>query len=875
MTLCMALALAGCTIPQALGTRDEAQQEGMVRKTLGNGMKVVLVEDHASPVVALNVWVRTGSADEQPGEFGMAHVFEHMLFKGTERRAVGEIARTVESAGGNINAFTSFDMTVYHITMASRDADEGVDVLADAVWHSTFDPAELTKEMEVVVEEINRSEDSPNRVHSQALFALAYSSHPYGRPVIGTEESVRSFSREQMLDFHARWYVPNNMTFVAVGDFDSAAMMKQVEAVFGDATPRKDLAHPRTAEPVQTAARASAVRGPFQQTQLGIVWPITGFTDDDTAYLDLLAMVLGAGESSRLYQTVKDRERLVYQISASAYTPRDSGLFFVDAVLEPKQIEPALASIDAQVRRLAATAPSGAELERARVNLLAHEVHEKETMQGQARKYGYYETLGSGLEQEQEYLDRVRAASPEDVRRVAEKYLRPERANVAVLMPDAARPELDDAALLASLSSEPATAVTAKREELRDGIVRYRLPNGLRVVVKPANSIPLVSMRLSFLGGQLVESEADQGISAFFADMLDRGTEMRSASQFSAEIEGIAGSVEGFAGRNSFGLTGEFLGDSLDTGLDLFVDALLHPAFDPEQIEKRRADRLAAIERREDALAQKAFELFAREMYPNHPYRFLSIGTTETVSKLGADDFRAYAEKWMHPSNAVLGIVGDVDPDAIVADLAERLVDWTGPEKVVLPERDLPEPAAEPRLASLKKEKQQVHVVMGFLALTLADPDLPALDVLTQMLSGQGGRLFLELRDKRSLAYSVTAFSIEGLDPGSFGVYIASAPDKLDEARDGLTRELQRVLDGPIAEYELDRARNYLMGSNAVGLQRYATQASLLSLDELYGLEATHYLDYAERIAAVTLEDVERVARRLIRLDAPVVAVVE
>ncbi|MBW2416835.1 MAG: insulinase family protein, partial [Deltaproteobacteria bacterium] len=151
----------------------------------------------------------------------------------------------------------------------------------------------------------------------------------------------------------------------------------------------------------------------------------------------------------------------------------------------------------------------------------------------------------------------------------------------------------------------------------------------------------------------------------------------------------------------------------------------------------------------------------------------------------------------------------------------------------------------------------------------------PALDVLTQMLSGQGGRLFLELRDKRSLAYSVTAFSIEGLDPGSFGVYIASAPDKLDEARDGLTRELQRVLDGPIAEYELDRARNYLMGSNAVGLQRYATQASLLSLDELYGLEATHYLDYAERIAAVTLEDVERVARRLIRLDAPVVAVVE
>ncbi len=229
----------------------------------------------------------------------------------------------------------------------------------------------------------------------------------------------------------------------------------------------------------------------------------------------------------------------------------------------------------------------------------------------------------------------------------------------------------------------------------------------------------------------------------------------------------------------------------------------------------------------------------------------------------------------MHPSNAVLSIVGDVTPDEIVAQVAELLADWKGPGRVELPPREMPKVPTEPRVASLEKDKSQVHVVMGFLGLTIADPDLHALDVLTQILAGQGGRLFMELRDKRSLAYSVTAFSMEGVDPGSFGVYIASAPDKLEEAKEGLRSELARVLDEPIEESELDRARNYLIGSNDVGLQRYASQASLLSLDELYGLGAAHYLDYGDKIGAVTLDDVKRVAKRIIKLDAPVLAVVE
>ncbi|HXZ84141.1 MAG TPA: pitrilysin family protein, partial [Myxococcota bacterium] len=228
----------------------------MLRTTLDNGLSVVLVEDHSAPVVALNVWVHTGSADEKPEQWGMAHVHEHMLFKGTERRGVGEIAATVEGAGGNINAFTSYDMTVYHITMASQDAAVGVDVLSDAVLHSTFDAGELAKEEEVVIEEIRRADDTPDSMISKVVFETAYRQHPYQREVIGTQESVRSFTRQGLLDFYHYWYVPNNMTFVAVGDFKSDDVLAQIKQAFAGAKPRPGLEHPRAAEPPQTAPRA-------------------------------------------------------------------------------------------------------------------------------------------------------------------------------------------------------------------------------------------------------------------------------------------------------------------------------------------------------------------------------------------------------------------------------------------------------------------------------------------------------------------------------------------------------------------------------------------------------------------------------------------
>jgi zinc protease len=502
-------------------------------------------------------------------------------------------------------------------------------------------------------------------------------------------------------------------------------------------------------------------------------------------------------------------------------------------------------------------------------------VREKEDMQGQANKYGYYETVGEGLEQEQNYIETVRKATVDDVKRVARQYLRAERANLVVMLPKKVRPELTEAKLRTTLEAAFVADDSPKGSDLADGIRRYELRNGLRLIVKPTHSVPMVSMRLSFLGGTLAETTETQGLSAFFAEMIDRGTEQRSAQELATEVEGIAGVLEGFGGRNSFGLTAEFMKDSLNSGLELFADVLLHPSFPTEEITKVRADTLAALERLEDNPQGKVFEIFGKALYPSHPYRFRTLGTKESVKSFDQKALRRYYANYVHPRGAVLSVVGDVDPDEIASAIGVYLAEWQDKPSAKLPER---KPAAKTRKAKeteLVKSKNQVHLVVGFPGLSIKDPDAPALEVLTQILSGQSGRLFIELRDKRSLAYTTSAFLIPGLDPGSFGAYIASEPRKLRSARQGLLRELKRVLDEPIEEAEIEKARRYLIGAHAVSLQNYATQATVLSLDELYGLGAAHFLDYENRIASVGAEDLKRVAKRIIDLDAPVIATIK
>ncbi|MBP1696987.1 MAG: peptidase domain protein, partial [Deltaproteobacteria bacterium] len=308
------------------GARFSSSRDLVRQFTMDNGLKVILEENNAAPAVALQIWVKIGGADESDEEAGICHFIEHMLFKGTEKRKVREAAREIESLGGSIGAYTSYDQTVYHVTLASRYAETGLDILSDAIQHSIFDPFELEREREVILEEIRRGQDDPSRKLFQQTMAIAYQRHPYRRPIIGYPNTIRSIQRDRMVTFFKKWYTPNRMVLIAVGDFDSKEMERSVRSAFKGFKPSPESPPDRNPEPKQGETRSRLSHGHFQETYFQMVLPISSARDEDTPPLDALSHLLGGGEPSRLVQRIKLEKGLVHSIYAATYTPKDPGL---------------------------------------------------------------------------------------------------------------------------------------------------------------------------------------------------------------------------------------------------------------------------------------------------------------------------------------------------------------------------------------------------------------------------------------------------------------------------------------------------------------------------------------------------------------------
>jgi len=875
-SLCLALAFLFVGLFPVPGLPETTEP---LRKVLSNGMTVILIENHAAPVVSIQAWVKAGSAQESEQECGMSHVLEHMLFKGTENRGVGAIAREVEASGGMINAYTSWEMTVYYVNMASRFMDKGIEILADIMQNATLDPEELAREKPVILEELRRGKDLPARMFSKAFFREAYTKHAYGLPVIGFEENIRNFTREQLLAFYKKWYVPENIVWVMAGDLDSEELMPRLEERLSRIPAEKMPHRPQTVEPPQSKPRSFVLNMDVAEARLKIGFHIPDIMDPDVPALDLLAQVLGQGQSSRLYHAFRSKQRLLNSVYAYAMTPKDPGLFIVGARLEAGDLEKALYGIFEEMWRCGFEPVGQEELNKARGQLESDFIYEKETVQGQSRELGYYESVTGELDFGDQYLERLRSVKSEDLVRVAHRYLRPGSMTVGVLLPESSDTKISEKKILKKAKK---IHKRLKARYLKDApdtgdngeeVIKTRLPNGAVLLVKENHAVPLVSCQAVFLGGLLTETPDTAGISNFVAAMLTKGTASRTAEQIAEEIESLAGSVSGFSGRNSFGLTSQVVSWNFPAAFEIFSDILLHPEFPSEYVEKTRKDVLAAIKNSEDNLSHLAFQLFWKSLYPCHPYGLDRLGTADTIAKLRREDLSAYYGKEVVASNLVLAIVGDVDAGD-VKKIADRLLTQLPDQPFVQPEIAC---GTEPRRLSVKHvspDKLQSHIVVGARGASFWDKERYSLDVLQAVLSGQGGRLFMDLRDRQSLAYTVTAFNRDAFDPGSFGVYMATMKRNREKAVAEIYKALEQIRRDGITGEELNRAKNYLLGSYDLSIQTSASQASLMASYERYGLGYREYQLYPEYIEAVTAKQVKKAARKVLCPECLVEAVV-
>lgn len=848
----------------------------ITRRRLANGLTVLTEEIHDAPVVALQAWVNVGGADEDDSILGVAHLHEHMLFKGTRRRGVGEIARTVEASGGEINAWTSFDQTVYHVVLAANEVETGVDILADALQNSSFDADELGREIEVVVEEIKRAQDAPSRRISNALFALAYSKHPYRRPVLGTETTVRGLGRDRILGFFQRHYRPDQVTFVAVGDFRPDDLQGMVERHFGSwAASSKATKPERAVEPVQNDIRVQILSEPVKEARLALAWQAPGLHHDDIAAIDALTVILGHGDSSRLYNETRRGQELVNDVYAYAYTPRDPGLIMVGAGLRVENLQAALTSLLAETYRFRQHLVSEDELEKAKVLILSESAYQRETVQGQARKLGFFEVVGGDYNFEQQYLEALRRIGPEDLRRVANTYLHGAPCLVAQIPEQAEQPAPVDVAGLTKVIQTAFAKAVAEPRAVRLhgplGVERIKLPNGAVILVREEDS-PVVAIRAVALGGQRWESRAKSGLGNLFASLWGLATEELGPQALAQKVALLGGSISAFSGRNTVGLRGEFIREKADEGLQLFLTALLRPVFDPADLERERAVVLERIRNRDDNPGAVAFDLFAENLYPTHSYGLRLSGSEESVAGITLADLLAHRALYTSPDKMVISVVGGMS--------AQRALDMlTGsldhPAGAALPAPPRPDaPPAGVRKVHHPIDRKQSHVIVGAMGTTLYDRERFALEVLTTILSGQSGRLFLDLRDKQSLAYSVSSGSLEGLDPGHIMTHMGTAPDKVAQALAGLYGHLARLRQERVDPTELSRAQRYLVGAHAIDLQRGGARGMLMALNELYGQGYDEHTRYAENVRAVTVDQVQEVANKYLRPDSLIEIVV-
>jgi zinc protease len=844
------------------------------REVLPNGLTVLVRRDETAPVVAIVTHVKAGYFDETDDVVGIAHVLEHMYFKGTPSRGVGTIAKETKASGGYLNASTIYDHTVYYTVLPSSGLKAGLEIQADAYANSVIDAGELARELEVIIQEAKRKADNPSAVTTETLFELLHDRHRMRRWRIGREAGLRRLTRDDLVRFYRNFYRPSTTILSIVGDIDVGDVMGHVRRLYGELEAAPVVRDPGPEETGADRFRYRELAGDIAQAEIVFGWRTQPTMHEDTPLLDLAAGVLGSGRASRLYRAVRERQ-LAASVSAYNYTPTDLGVFVVHAEMPAASAVPASQAIWEQVRLMRDEDVLAQEVVRAQRVFESRWLRHLETMEGQATHLAEWEALGD-WQLGDRYYERVTSATATAVTSAVRQYLTAERAGWVLYRPASAEPITDDAntarrlldsGRIAPLPPPPEVgeamqpaALTRLPLEREEGMVRvYRTQAGVPVLVRRRPGAPIVHLGVYALGGAAGEPAAVSGLSTLLVRTSIKGTERRSATAIAEESE-LNGAVIGTsATADGVGWTISVPMARVGAAVDLIADVVQRSTFPDDALETERTVALANVAQQRDDMYRYPVRLAMQAAYGTHPYARSVLGTEET---LGAIDARAVRD-WHHErvlrSPTVIAAVGDVDADEVAALLGLAFEGLAGarPEPMAPPQwPDRPEMLAESR------DKAQTALVIAFAGPARHDTDRFTTALIAGIASGLGGRFFDELRDRQSLAYTVQAYASERLLAGTFISYIATSPDREDVARRGLLQEFAKLRTADVTAEELERAKTYAMGTRAIRQENGSSVLADLVDAWLYGTGLHELDEHDARIRAVTASQIREVASR-------------
>jgi len=822
-----------------------------------NGLTLIVEEDRSAPVASVQAWCGTGSIHE--GEkmgAGLSHILEHMLFKGTEKRPPGEIAKQVQNRGGYINAYTSFDRTVYWIDVPKEGASDAVAILADAMQNATLPEEEYVKEQEVIRREFAMGFDDPGRQSSQLMLDTVFTTSPFRHPVIGYLDIYNKLTREDVLNYYKSRYVPNNLTFVVVGDVDAEAIRKELGQHFESASRKAVEPLYVASEPPQLGRREVHEEFPTELSRLSMSWRVPGVTNPDTPALEILGEILGSGASSRLNREIRERKQIAHSAGAGMFSLQSEGVFLMQAVTDPDKREAAEKESLAILEDLKKNGVTEQELDRARRSLLSSQLHGLTTARGKASDLGSNWMLTRNLNFTSHYLDQIAKVTAADVQRVARNYLRDEALNVTSINPPVPK------------SDAPQSAET-KAGEIR----KFTLSNGLRLLVREDSRIPLVAMSAVFRGGLLAETKETNGITRLYSSTILKGTKTRSAEQLADDIEGVGGNIGSDSGNNSFTVSVDVMRPDLKLGVDILADVLLNPTFPEREVELEKRTQIAGIKADEEQVTSVARNLVRENLFGSHPYALRNLGSPESVSGIGAAQLREFHKKFVCAANGVVSVFGDVKADEVVA-LFEKALAGMPKGSLAFENVEKPAPASGVTPAIARLDKKQAVLMLGFQGASVNDADRIALELISEASSDLGSRFFNRIREQMGLAYFVGAAQFCGLAPGAFLFYLGTDPQKIEPVTKEMRSEIEDLATNGLTAEELTRARAKLLGGEAIRNQSNSAFGAAVAVDELMGLGVDAHKRRKEEIEKISLEDIRRVAAKYFHADSRVEATV-
>jgi len=857
---------------------------GDVRRTvLPNGLTILTREQKGTGVVAINTWVKAGYFNESDEVAGMAHLFEHMFFKGSKRFPGAEdIAREISKAGGQSNAGTIYDSTNYFVVIPKEGFRRGLEIQADAIANPLFDAAELEKESEVVIEESNRKLDNPPAVSLERMFATAFTRHRVRRWRIGSNEVLRSIQRDNLVAFFETLYRPGNIILTITGDVTHDEALAAAKATFGG-IPKGTLRKERgPVEPQQTEFRFGQSTADLKQGYSVAGWHTVGVGHPDEQALDVAAAILGDGRASRLYGAVISPDG-ASTVAATQVVFDDIGILFIQTSFDEKNRAEVDRRTLAEVERLRAHGPTAYELQLARNRIESGIAFGLQGVLGQAQALSRAEAR-EGYRSLAARLRELRALTPEQVQAAAAKYLTVENLTLYHYRPKAT-PDITTpqalAAARAAVAHPPAAVagqpMPAPPEAVRPAAadrepVVTRLANGATLIVRERPGAPVVSTGVYFRGGGVGENSATAGITQLMTRVMQRGTQRRTAGQIDREIEFLGTGIGTDLESDYFGFRLDILRTNVRPGLDLLSDVILNPTFPEDGLEEERHIQMGAIRRAYDSSTMRPMQLAFRDLWGSHPYALPQAGSIESVESLDAAALRSWWQRTVRADDAVILMAGDIaldDAQALAEGTFGRLPARAAGRAAAMP---LPIPSARIETVEYRDRRQSAIVVL-FPTVPASHPDWPKLRLIGSVTSGLAGTFFAELRGRRSLAYTVFATDASRKDAGAFLAYLATEAAKESEATAALLGEIRRLPTDGMTAGDVERARTYFAGSTRIRLQSSGDLLEDYAANYLHGLGLDWTTKLLGTIGGLTLDDLKAVSARYFSTDNYVVAV--